>query len=381
MLARWSIIAAMNSENLSTWLEIDLGAIRSNIHAMQSYAGVPVMAVIKANGYGHGLVEAGRAAEQAGAAFACVARIDEALKLREAGLRLPVLVLGYTHPDWAAQAAQLDIRLAAFDWEIAQGYAAQAQAAGHKLKVHLKVDCGMGRLGVFPEQALAFARQLNSLPGLETEAMFTHFPIADDPGRPETDAHIAAFTGAVESLQSAGLRPKIVHAANSAAALYFPKARFDMIRSGIAIYGLQPAKVEAPLPAGFRPALTWKARVAMIKVLPAGHGVGYNYRYTTTSEEKIGIIAAGYADGIRRRVGNFAVAGGVRVPVRSGMCMDQCMLGLNDAPDVKAGDEVVLIGRQGEASITAEELGEAWGTINYDVVCGLAARVPRFYLD
>lgn len=371
----------MNTENLSTWLEIDLGAIRDNIHQMQTYTGVPVMAVVKANGYGHGLVEAARAAEQAGAAFACVARIDEALKLREAGLSLPILVLGYTHPDWAAQAAQNNIRLTVYDLEIARGYATQARASGHTLKVHMKVDSGMGRLGVFPEQAVEFANALRALPGLEIEAVFTHFAIADDPARPETAQHIAAFTGVVESLQVAGLRPKIVHAANSAAALYFPSARFDMVRSGIAIYGLHPAVGDAPLPAGFRPALSWKARVAMIKTLPAGHGIGYNYRYYTQQEERIGVVAVGYADGIRRRVGNFAVAGGVRVPMRGGMCMDQCMISLNDAPNVKVGDEVVLIGRQGETSITAEDQGALWGTINYDVVCGLAARVPRIYID
>ena len=152
-----------------------------------------------------------------------------------------------------------------------------------------------------------------------------------------------------------------------------------MVRCGIAIYGLQPS-AEAPLPDAFRPALSWKAHLSSVKYLPANHGIGYSYRYTTQAREKIGVVPAGYADGFRRRVGNFALVGGKRVKLAGGVCMDQIMLRLDDVPEARFGDEVVLIGRQGDETITAEEIGREWGTVNYDVVCGLQARVPRLYL-
>ena len=334
--------------------------------------------MVKANGYGHGLVEVGRAAASAGAAWLGVARLEEGLALRHAGLGLPILVMGYCAPERAPEAAASDIRLAAFDPELVMGQAAQACQSGHRLRVHAKIDTGMGRLGVFPHQGIEFVRWLSETPGLEVEGIFTHFARSDEPDLSQTHHQIDAFSQVVEGLQSLGLRPPLAHASNSAAALYFPRAYFDMVRPGISIYGLHPAP-EAPLPDGFRPALAWKTRLVSVKELPASHGVGYNYRYITTRRERIGVIPVGYADGFRRRLGNFALVGGRRVPVVGGVCMDQCMLQLDDVPEARSGDEVVLIGRQGEACITAEEIAHSWETNNYEVVCGLQARVPRLY--
>ncbi len=364
----------------STWLEIDLSAIQNNIRRIQAISGRPVLAVIKANGYGHGLVEVGRAAAAAGAAWLGVARLEEALWLRAGGLDLPILVLGYCAPERAAEAAANRVSLAAFHPDQALALAAQARQAGHTLRVHVKIDTGMGRLGMFAADAVAFVSLLASTPGLTVQGIFTHFARADEPELNQTDRQIDAFDAVLASLQAVGLRPPLVHAANSAAALYFPRAYYDMVRPGIAIYGLHPAP-EAPLPEGFRPALSWKARLASVKELPARHGVGYNYRYITQKRERIGVIPVGYADGFRRRLGNFALVGGRRVPVVGGVCMDQCMLQLDEVPDAKPGDEVVLLGRQGEAAITAEEIAQAWGTNNYEVVCGLQARVPRLYFE
>ena len=177
------------------------------------------------------------------------------------------------------------------------------------------------------------------------------------------------------------MRPPLVHAANSAATLYFPQARFDLVRPGIAIYGLHPSP-EAPLPDDFRPALSWKAHLASVKVLPAGHAIGYNARYVTSRAERIGVCPVGYADGLRRKVNvNSVLLRGQHVPVVGGVCMDQCMLQLDSVPDAHTGDEIVLIGSQNGALIRVEEIAAAWGTVNYDVVCGLTARVPRIYLD
>ena len=367
-------------EAYPTWLEIDLGAIRNNIHRLQAITGRPIMAIIKANGYGHGLVEAGRAAVSAGAAWLGIARLEEALALRDAGIASPVLVLGFTDPERVPEAIANQVSLTVYHPDLAKAFAAQARLAGRALNVHAKFDTGMGRLGVFPEDGLAFVQLIKSYPELNLEGAFTHLANADEPERDTTDWQLDRFSRLIEALEANHLRPPLVHAANSAAALYFPRARFDLVRPGIALYGLHPS-AEAPLPEGFRPALTWKAHLASVKDLPAGHGVGYGYRYVTSKPERIGVIPVGYADGFRRRLGNFVLVGGKRVGVAGGVCMDQCMLHLDEVPEAQVGDEVVLIGQQGKASITAEEIGQAWGTVNYDVVCGLTARVPRIYKD
>jgi alanine racemase len=361
------------------WLEIDLGAIQNNVHQLQTLTGRPVMAIIKANGYGHGLVEVGRASATAGAAWLGVARLEEALVLRNAGVQLPILVLGYTVPERVPDAIVNHVSLALPHPELVQAYAQAAGPVGEPLRVHAKFDSGMGRLGVFPEVGVAFVRQIKETPGLLLEGAFTHMARADEPALDTTDHQLDRFSRLVAALEGDGLRPPLVHAANSAAAIYYPRARFDMVRPGIALYGLHPSD-EALLPEGFQRALTWKTQIASIKDLPAGHGIGYAHRYFTKKQERIGVIPVGYADGFRRRLGNFVLVGGKRVNVVGGVCMDQCMIQLDDLPDAHIGDEVVLIGSQGGDHITAEEVGAAWGTVNYDVVCGLAARVPRNYL-
>lgn len=372
----------MNLADLTTWLEIDLGAIRHNIRKVNSLTGKPVMAIIKANAYGHGLVEVARTVQTAGATWCGVARIEEALALRQAGVTLNILVLGYTAPTRAGQAAAQNISLTVYDLDVARIYAAQARESGLSLNVHAKFDTGMGRLGIFPEDGLPFMQQLIGIKGLAVQGMFTHFARSDEPERTTTAWQNQRFAALVDALTQDGLRPPLVHAANSAAALFFPAAHYDMVRCGICIYGLHPNAPEALLPDGFIPSLSWKARLSSVKMMPANHGIGYAYRYTTKGEERIGVAAVGYADGMRRRHGiNYALVGGQKVPVIGGICMDQIMLQLDQVPGAKIGDEVVLIGRQGEAILTAEDLGAAWGSNNYDVVCGLAARLPRMYTE
>ncbi|MGD0003890.1 MAG: alanine racemase [Anaerolineaceae bacterium] len=369
----------MDVSACSTWVEVDLGAIHQNVSLLKQITGVTVMAVVKANAYGHGIVETARAALADGAGWCGVARIEEALVLRQAGIQAPILVTGYTSEQRLAEAMDFDVSLTVYAPEQAEIFSKVAQSLKTRLKVHAKIDISMGRLGVFPEEGLQFVRRLNQLPRLAVEGVFTHFASADEPKNPVTDRAIDRFQGLIDELGAEGLRPPLVHAANSATALYYPRARFDLVRCGISIYGLHPSS-EALLPAGFRAALAWKARLTSIKTLPPGYGVGYNARYVTIHHESIGTISVGYADGFRRRLGNFALVRGQRVPVVGGVCMDQCMLQLDQVPEARMGDEVVLIGRQGDSSITAEEVADAWGTVNYEVVCGLAARIPRFYL-
>jgi len=370
----------MSADEHTTWLEINLGAIQNNIRQLREIAGVPVMAVVKANGYGHGAVEVGLAPQQSGAAWLGVARIEEALALRQSQISLPILVLGFTEPRRIPEAIHNQVSLCVYDLEYARAYAAQARSCQGTLKVQVKFDSGMGRLGLFPEDGLVFIKSLCALDGLEVEGVFTHMARADEIDRETTLWQIGRFQTLVDQLQTAGLRPPLAHASNSAATLYYSQAKFDLVRCGISIYGLHPSD-EAPNPLAFQPALTWKARLTSVKFLPPGHGVGYNYRYRTQGRERIGAVSAGYADGFRRRLGNFVLVHGRRVQVVGGVCMDQFMVQLDEIPDAKIGDEVVLLGKQGEAVITAEEIAAAWGTNNYEVVCGLEARLPRLYFE
>lgn len=371
----------MNIDAETIWIEVNLGAIRRNIQRLQKISGRPVMAVIKANAYGHGLVEVARTAVKAGAVRLCVARIDEAVELRQAGVDAPLLVLGYTDPLKAVEASQLNISLCIFREEDAAEYAKAMESQPGRLNLHLKVNTGMNRLGVSPEEAPVLAAYLAGLKKLHTEAVFTHFARADEPEAGTTIEQLECFERVLRQLESAGLKPPLVHAANSAATLAFPQARYDAIRPGIAIYGLNPDAKELRLPEGFEPALAWKTKLTMLRTLPAGSGVGYNYRYYTSGDERIGVIAAGYADGLRRRLGNVVLIHGKRVMQTGGICMDQSMYNLDAIPDAKTGDEVVLLGKQGDAEITAEEIGASWNTTNYEVVCGLQSRVPRYYID
>jgi alanine racemase len=366
------------------WVEIDLSAIRGNTRRLVELAeGAGLMAVVKANAYGHGAAPVARAAAEAGAAWLGVARPDEALALRAEGLRAPILVLGYTPPELAHAAIWQELTLAVFDLETAAAYAAAARAQGHPARVHAKLDTGMGRLGVAAEDGPAFVQALHGLEGLEVDGLFTHLAASDMAGTAATLAQLARFDAALQALAAAGLRPRWVHAANSAGVMQYPDARYDLVRSGIAMYGLDPSD-EVPCPPGFTPALTWKARVMQVKTLPPGHGVSYGAEYVTTTIETVAVAAAGYADGFRRvpKGVNEVLVGGQRRPVRGRVCMDQVVVGVaagGDVPGVRMGDEVVLLGRQGDETISAADLARRWGTINYDVTSGIMARVERLY--
>ncbi|MFO7622892.1 MAG: alanine racemase [Anaerolineales bacterium] len=367
-----------NSTDYSTWVEVDLSAIENNIRRLIQLSGVQLMAVVKANAYGHGAVPVAQAALRAGAAWCGVARLEEALELRRAGLDCPILLLGYTPPDRLDEAVASRVSLTLWNVDQAQAAAAAGQRVGVPARVHLKVDSGMGRLGVQAEDVLSLARSLPPA-DIQFEGVFTHFARADEADPAATEAQEWRFAGALEALQASGRLPPVVHASNSAAGLTRPKARFTLVRAGIAMYGLHPS-AECPLPDGLLPALTWKTVLSQVKVLPAGRGVSYGHTYVTQGAERIGTAPVGYADGYRRTTGNVALVGGQRVPVVGRVCMDQIMLQLDGVRLAQAGDEVLLIGQQAGACLRAEDLAQIWGTINYEVVCGIGARVPRLYV-
>jgi len=362
----------------SNWVEIDLGAIENNVRFYRQHTATQVMAIVKANAYGHGAVPVAQACLRAGAAWLGVARPEEALELRRAGITAPLLLLGYTPPGRYEEAIANHLSLTVWNAEQVQIAAQAAKKIGETARLHIKVDSGMSRLGLPPEEALELARVVDQTAGVLLEGVFTHFARADESQPAASDLQERRFRQALQALEAAGLRPPLVHAANSAASLSRPSAWFNLVRTGIAIYGLHPS-AECPLPPEFRPALAWKTVLSHVKVLPGGQGVSYGHVYVTQGEERIGTAPVGYADGFRRMLGNWALVGGRRVPVIGRVCMDQIMLQLDGVSAAQAGDEVVLIGRQGDEHITAEEVAQRWGTINYEVTCGLAARVPRVY--
>jgi alanine racemase len=370
----------METQAYSTWLEVDLGAIKHNIQQIKNMTRTKIMAVIKANGYGHGVQAVARAAEEAGSEWVGVARIEEAVNLRHLGISTEIMVLGYTPPVMVPEAIHNNIHVAIYDKQMASTYQTYARSTGKRLKAHLKVETGMGRLGMLPQHAKEYLENQGDTPNIEIDGIFTHFARADEPTSDSPRKQLRIFNDLLEELAGKNLRPEVVHAANSAAIMNFPEAYFDLVRPGIAILGLAPSP-GTPLPASFKRALTWKARLTSVRVLPPGHGVSYGSVYVTSGEERIGVIPVGYGDGFRREPNQQVLVRGKRVDVVGRVCMDQSMLQLDSIPEAVPGDEVVLLGEQGDESITAGELAARWGTLNYEVVCGLADRLPRLYFE
>ncbi|HRA54296.1 MAG TPA: alanine racemase [Thermoflexales bacterium] len=360
----------------ATELRVDLGAITHNARRLAEIAGVPLMAVIKADAYGHGAEMVARAALDGGAAALGVATVGEALRLRDAAIDAPILALGYTDPDNAEAIALRAVTCSIFDAEVGAQLAEAARAMGREIVVHVKVDTGMGRLGAQPEDTLPLLRALAGMPGLTVEGLYTHFATADSAEEAFTREQIDRFDALLAEVTAAGLRPPLVHAANSAATLRHPRARYDLVRCGIALYGLDPDP-DTPKPADFKPALSLITRVAQIKDLPAGASVSYGRRWYAGRASRIATLPIGYADGVRRvPAWREALVGGQRVPIVGRICMDYCMLDITDIPGVARGDEVVMFGRQGDEQITVEEVAGWLGTIPYEVTCALSERVP-----
>lgn len=370
----------MEKQAFSTWLEVDLGAIKHNLHVIKNMTGTKVMAVVKANGYGHGALGVAKAVDEAGAEWCGVARMEEALNLRSAGIKSQIMVLGYTPPVLIPEAINHDIHVAIYDPKMAKSFSAFAKKENKKLRAHLKVETGMGRLGMLPEQVPSFMAEYHNHDFVEIDGIFTHFARADEPETKSAEDQLAIFNQILQQLRGAGICPPMIHAANSAAVLNYPEAYYDLVRPGIMIYGLSPSP-KTPLPGTLQPALTWKARLTSVRVLPPGHGVSYGSVYVTSGEERIGVIPVGYGDGFRRVAGQQAIIRGKLVDVVGRVCMDQCMLQLDSVPEAVPGDEVVLLGEQNSQRITADDLAARWGTLNYEVVCGLADRLPRLYTE
>jgi alanine racemase len=376
----WKSLSVVQPDR-PTWLEIDLAAVAHNVRILAARApGADVMVVLKADAYGHGAVQVAHTALRSGATHLGVACLPEARVLRRAGIRAPILVLGYT-PGWQArEAVGLDLLLAAFDLESARAYGRAARALDSRATVHVKVDTGMHRLGVDATVAAAFVRELDQVDGLHVAGLFTHFACADDPspaGVSATDAQIEAFRRVVADLEATGDRPPMVHAANSAAVLCRDDVAFDLVRPGIAVYGLPPGpEVET---GDLRPVLEWKAQVAQVHHLAAGESVGYGHTWTSTRPSRVATVPVGYADGLRRAPATWrhVLVRGRPVPLVGRISMDQFSIDVTGVDGVRRGDEVVLIGRQGGHDLPAALVATWLGTSPYEVVAEILARVPR----
>ncbi|HLY30702.1 MAG TPA: alanine racemase, partial [Ktedonobacterales bacterium] len=378
----WRRVVVMRPDR-PTWLEIDLSAIGGNTRQMKSLVGpdVAVLVSMKADAYGHGALRVARTVLNNGADWLGVATLSEAQPLRAAGITAPILVFGYLPPWQARDAVRLDLRATVYDLASARALAEAAHEQGTQARIHVKIDTGMARLGIRWEDTpaiVAFFQELHALDGLLVEGVFTHFATADSADQTYARRQLDRFRQVLAALDAAGLRPPITHAANSAATLTLPETRFDLVRPGIAIYGLAPS-VDVPLPDGFRPALAFKTQVAQVKDIPAGEGISYGATYVTTRPTRIAVLPVGYADGFRRGPTNWGevLVRGRRAPILGRVCMDQCMVDVTHIPGVEQGDEVVLIGRQGDDELTADEVAARLGTISYEVVAELLARVPR----
>jgi alanine racemase len=333
------------------------------------------MAVVKANGYGHGDVEVARAAIEAGATWAGVALVEEGLRLRGAGIEAPILVLSELPA--GSEAVALAHRLTPTLYS-ADGLGRLAGAARGSIPVHVKIDTGMHRVGVWPPQAAAaFARRVQDA-GLEVEGLFTHFAKSEDDDV-TTKEQLSMFLGAADAVRSAGVSPRILHAANTGATILHPGSHLDLVRPGIGLYGIEPSPgVGSDL--GLRPALAWRSQVSAVKRLEAGEAVSYGHRYRLERDVWIATVPVGYADGYPRQLTNLGevLIGGRRHAVAGTVTMDQLLVDACDT-EIQVGEEVVLIGSQGEESIGADALGRLFGTIGYEIVSRIGERVPRRY--
>ena len=359
---------------------VDLGSISSNIAALRAHvAPAALMAVVKANGYGHGAVPAARAAVSGGADWLGVVQVAEALELRRAGIEAPLLCLMAIGTDDHAAAIAAGVDLSAGSAGMVRRLAAAAAVAGRPARVHLKADTGLSRGGATPADwpsVLAAAGQAASDGNVVVAGLWSHFASADDPGNPSIEAQLAVFKEALAVAEGVGITPEVRHIANTAAALDVPQSRYDLVRVGGGSYGL--ATLPGGAPGWLRPAMTLRARLVLVKRVPAGTGVSYGHRYVTARETTLGLVPLGYADGVPRGAAGLPLvyARGRRWPIAGTVCMDQLVVDFGDEP-VAEGDEVVLFGPGDDGEPTAQEWGEELGTISYEIVTGIGSRVPR----
>ncbi len=363
-----------------TWAEINLDHLAGNFHQVRRRIGpgVKTLVAVKANAYGHGAVGVARRLAAEGADMLGVAAVSELAELRRAEITSPALLLGCTLPEWLGAALDLDGRLTVCDLDSAHAVAAAARACHRRAIVHVKVDTGMGRLGVPYAEAPDLVRALSRMPDILVEGIFTHFASADEADKYFTYHQVVRFREVTGAIEAAGIGIPLKHAANSSAVLDVPESYLTMVRPGLILYGLHPGEgVSRDMV--IKPVLSLKTRIMFLKTLKPGDTVSYNRRFTATRPSRAATLPIGYADGLSRDLSNRgqALVGGVRVPIIGTVCMDQTVIDVTDVPGVRVGDEVVVYGEQGGARISVEEVAALLGTIPYVITCAIGRRVPR----
>ncbi len=375
------------------WAEVDISAIAHNVRELRriTQPQAKLMAVVKANAYGHGLVEVAEEALKNGAQALGIAEVSEGIALRKAGIAVPILILGYTPPDFVRELIQYDLIQTVYSFEIALSLSDAALLHGKKLKIHIKVDTGMGRLGIlidplrpFPQitNALKEIESIAKLKGISIEGIFTHFALSDYFDKTYTKKQFEYFINLLDLLNGVGISPRVRHAANSAALIDLPETHLDMVRPGISLYGLYPSGEVKKNRINLKPAMSLKAKIIHLKKVPAGFNISYGATYKTQKPTMIATVPCGYADGVNRLLSSrgHMLVHGCRVPIVGRVCMDLTMIDVGKISNVEIGDEVVIFGSQNDESITVEEIASSLNTINYEIVSTITNRVPRIYV-
>lgn len=370
------------------WAEVDLDAIWENmVHMKENIAeNTKILAVIKTDGYGHGGVPIAKMLEQLDFMFGyAAATYEEAHVLREAGVKKPILILGYTFPYCYEELIRDEIRPAVYRRDTVEELAAAAVKVGQKAKVHIKVDTGMGRIGITPdEEGLEFVRFLIEHPELEVEGIFTHFAKSDEADKTSANHQLELFQNFIDKIQTElGITIPVKHCSNSAAILEMPQANMDMVRAGITTYGLYPSEEVSKDIVPLRAAMSLYSHIVYCKMIHAGQSVSYGGLFTAQKDTRVATIPVGYGDGYPRSLSGrgYVLIHGKKAPILGRVCMDQFMVDISEIPEAMDGDKVTLLGMDGTERITAEELGELSGRFNYEFVCDLGKRIPRVYIQ
>ena len=381
----------MNNEKRA-WAEIDLDAISENMRAIRAHVGddTKIMAVVKADGYGHGYLEAAKTMIDSGADALAVAFIDEAIQIRKCGIDTPVLILGYTDISYAEELIEKDIMPNCYTFEMAKAVSDAGARLDKVGKIHIKIDTGMGRVGfgycgdeAAKRATIEEIERISRLPNLEIDGIFTHFSVADDDDDEYTKQQFERFSELCEKLKERGVKINLRHCCNSAGLMRFPEYHMDMVRPGIILYGLMPRGFVDKNRLKLRPAMSLKAKITNVKTVGAGASVSYGRKYITEKPTKVATVSIGYADGYSRLLSGKVevLAGGKKCPQIGTICMDQCMIDAGDVNNISIGDEAVLFGKDSSGNeLPIEEIAGIMGTINYEILCVIGKRVPRVYL-
>jgi len=366
-----------------TWVEVNLDHLACNIRSLKAKIGpdVRLLPLLKANAYGCGIATVGRVAHENGADWLGTELVEEALVMRQAGITAPILTVGPIAP-WHAEAiVKNDLRVTVRDAETLQAVSAQAEAQRARIKVHLELDTGLRRMGFSPEQALSFARQVKETAGVELEGVWTHFASSDDPDPAFTRGQFEKYRSFLQSLAEAGIEVPVRHAANSAALIQYPEMRLNLSRCGETVYGLVPRR-DLARSLDLKPVVEWKTRLAWIQEVSCGVPVGYGQAWVAGRDSRIGTLSFGYADGYRRSFANrsHVLVRGRAAPVVGKLSMQMTMVDLTDIPEARLNDEVVVMGQQGNSSVTAYDLADLAGTGEFEILVDISDRVPRVYL-